>query len=220
MAYAQRMPGRNRTLATATVAGLHGIAIYALVTGLGVDYVETVIPVLNGRNIPIEAPPPPKAPEPKAKPTAETFIAAPRPREALPLKGPAIEEVVDFPIKALPVGPSDRIDVDPLPQPRPTVTPRLARPRNDPAGWVSTSDYPVSSLRRNEQGAVRFELAVAADGAVRGCRITASSGFAELDAATCRLVTRRARFSAATGDAGQPVDGTYAGSIRWVIPQD
>jgi len=225
MAYAQRMPSKNRTLVLMTVAGLHGVALYGLVTGLGVDYVEQVIPGITGRNIPIDPPPP--EPQPTAKPQVNepradiTPRTAPKPREPLtPPVMDVVEKVIDFPIQPDPRGTLDRFDPAPRPTQTPSFAPRGARARNDPAGWVSTSDYPTGSLHRNEQGTVRFELGVGPDGRVQSCRVTGSSGSTELDAATCRQVTRRARLEPATGSAGEPVTGTYAGSIRWVIPQD
>jgi len=226
MAYAARMPGRNRTVALVTVAGLHGMAFYALVTGLGVQYVEQIIPSITGRNIPLDPPPPSPEPKPQTTPDVANHsvqhVPAPAPRLAMPRPGPIEVDVgsgvddiriLDFPLDTHPQAP----------RPAPSLatgTARAARPVNAPAGWVSTDDYPGASLRRGEQGTVRFELTVAADGRVQACRVTASSGSAELDTATCRLVSRRARFDAATDESGARVGGTYAGSIRWVIPQD
>jgi protein TonB len=42
---------------------------------------------------------------------------------------------------------------------------------------------------------------------VSGCEITASSGNAELDAATCKYATSRARFAPAKDGEGQPTSG-------------
>lgn len=39
MAFIDRKPGRHRTATIAAVAGLHGMALYGLITGLGVDYI-------------------------------------------------------------------------------------------------------------------------------------------------------------------------------------
>ncbi|WP_163596934.1 energy transducer TonB, partial [Klebsiella pneumoniae] len=73
-------------------------------------------------------------------------------------------------------------------------------------------DYPASALRNDEEGEVKFKLTVAGDGNVERCEITASSGFADLDAATCALIARRARFSAPR--PGMP----YHSSVIWQIP--
>jgi protein TonB len=109
--------------------------------------------------------------------------------------------------------------VQPTPE-KPALAPRSVRARNNPGLWATTSDYPASSLRLGEQGTVRFELAISPDGRVSDCRVLASSGSAELDAATCKRVSQRARFEPATDGSGARVSGSYTGSIRWVIPQD
>jgi protein TonB len=223
------MPDRNKTLTVITVAALHGIALYGLVTGLGVKYIEQAATVLTGKNIPIKrVPPPPESttPEPM-KPEPSTTVQKARPSTATVVESvptPLATSgniVIDFPIKPLPP-----ISIDP-PGPIASASPdkslfmpRLVRPRGDPGQWVSTSDYPAASLRRGEQGTVRFELAVGGDSRVTDCRITASSGSTDLDTATCRLVTRRAHFEPATDETGARVSGTYKGSIRWMIPQD
>lgn len=95
-----------------------------------------------------------------------------------------------------------------------------AMPLANPADWISTEDYPDSSLRRNSEGITSFELKVGTDGRVRNCTITVSSGWAVLDETTCRLITERARFSPATDRRGRPVEGSYSNRVRWVIPED
>lgn len=225
MAYAGRMPDRNRTLAVITVAGLHGIAFYALVTGLGVNYVKDRIAVLTGHNIPVEPVPPPPTPEPTrteqvASANTRQTVAPPLDAKANPFAaddGPVVllpPTMPNTPVEIGPIGPV----ATPTPE-KPALTPKSVRPRTDPGSWVSTDDYPGAALRRGEQGTVRFEVAVAADGRVSGCRVLASSGSAELDAATCRTVSRRARFEPATDSAGARVTGTYTGSVHWVMPQ-
>ena len=44
-------------------------------------------------------------------------------------------------------------------------------------------------------------------------------GHPALDAATCDLVTKRARFDAARDNTGKPVAGTYSNSVTWRIPE-
>ena len=224
MAFVDRKPGRHRTATIAAVAGLHGMALYGLITGLGVDYIATQVTTLTGRNIPLDPPPPPP-PEalPEAKPKAEPV------RETVTLRPP-----IDLPREPapLPIRPADYTPpsvAPPLDPPTPYAKPlpalsevaaRPARPRNDPGAWATTDDYPVGALRRREEGVVRFELALDAAGRVSACRVTVSSGSADLDTATCRQVTRRARFQPATDTRGERVASTFAGSIRWVIPKD
>lgn len=80
-------------------------------------------------------------------------------------------------------------------------------------------DYPRSALRAGEEGTAWYTLSIDAAGAVKDCTITQSSGSAALDAATCRMLMRRARFSPATDDAGKPVESKFSGKVDWVIPR-
>jgi TonB family protein len=92
------------------------------------------------------------------------------------------------------------------------------RARADLASYFRGVDYPPAAMVHGEQGNVAFLVSVAADGAVTGCRVTASSGSAALDAATCRILTERARFTPARNAAGAAVADEIAGRIGWVLP--
>lgn len=110
---------------------------------------------------------------------------------------------------------------DPIPSDPPTrFTPEIAKPRNDVARWVTTEDYPTADVRAGHTGTVRFRVAIDTGGRVSDCTIVQSSGYAGLDAATCRNISKRARFDPATDITGARVAGSYTGSIRWVIPRD
>ena len=98
------------------------------------------------------------------------------------------------------------------------VVPHAPTPRNAPGNWVLVDDYPISAIRNGEQGITGFRLKVDAQGQVVACEITASSGSATLDKATCDLVARRAQFSPALDASGQPVAGGYSNRVRWVLP--
>ena len=91
-------------------------------------------------------------------------------------------------------------------------------PATSPGTWVSAEDYPVGALRSELQGTTEFKVNVGAGGRVKACRIVASSGSSELDEATCRLVTRRAKFIAATNSRGATIAGTYSNRVRWALP--
>ena len=57
-------------------------------------------------------------------------------------------------------------------------------------------------------------------GAVVECTVERSSGNAELDAATCAALRKRARFVPARDDAGVAVSSTRVQSVRWTMPRD
>ncbi len=97
------------------------------------------------------------------------------------------------------------------------LAPRL---RGDAASLVTPDDYPASALRAGEAGRVVTELHVSPDGRVDDCRISVSSGFADLDAATCRLLMRRSRYFPAQDAFGQPVGATSTRTVVWRIPEN
>jgi periplasmic protein TonB len=224
MAYADRTPSRNRTAIVVAVGAIHAAAFYALVTGLGGGIKETWDPPLTGQQIPLEPLPP--SPMPEVKPSADPQpkladpVFVPLPRVAI---NPAPDERVFEPLPPL-----DLPTAEPQPLPRETVTPtptpsftaKAAVPRGRPGEWVTPADYPARELREERQGTVRFRLAIGADGKVQGCEIVASSGVPGLDAATCRMLPRRARFEAASDGQGRKIASTYENAVTWVIPRD
>ena len=89
---------------------------------------------------------------------------------------------------------------------------RPVKPRGNPAQWIKDGDYPMAAYP--VEGMEGFTLQVSADGRPMGCKITASSGSPDLDAATCPAMMKRARFDPKLVD-GQPVPSTYSNRIRW-----
>jgi TonB family protein len=83
---------------------------------------------------------------------------------------------------------------------------------------VSEADYPATALRAGEQGISRVRLDVGPNGRVTGCAVTASSGSAALDSATCRLLVARARFTPARRPDGTSVAGTATAELGWTLP--
>jgi TonB family protein len=92
------------------------------------------------------------------------------------------------------------------------------RPLGSPGDWVTDHDYPANALRNNIVGTSGFRLTISLDGTVSSCSITQTSGSAELDTATCTLVSQRARFEPSRDEEGQPVVSNYSNRVRWVIP--
>ena len=117
----------------------------------------------------------------------------------------------------IPTPPAPPAPPAPPPAPR-TVEP--ARARSNLQSYFSTDDYPSSAIRGNEEGTAAFRLTVGANGRVSDCSITSSSGSAALDAATCRILRSRARFTPARDNTGQPTNDTVSSRIRWVLPED
>jgi periplasmic protein TonB len=108
----------------------------------------------------------------------------------------------------------------PAPPPPPPSVASPLKPRGDPGSWLSSDDYPSSAQRDQAQGVTGFKLEVDASGKVTNCEVTSSSGNTELDAQTCKLLPRRARFSPAKDASGNGMASTYVGRTRWQLPKD
>lgn len=93
-----------------------------------------------------------------------------------------------------------------------------ARAKANLTSLFSDQDYPAEAVAAREQGIVAFTLAVGADGRVSSCTVTGSSGSTALDAATCGLISARARFTPARDAGGAPVADEIRGRISWVLP--
>ena len=93
-----------------------------------------------------------------------------------------------------------------------------ARAKANLPSLFTTNDYPAEALRKREAGTVSFAVAIGRDGRVTGCTITASSGSASLDATTCAILQRRARFTPARDASGRAVEDRTVGRIRWALP--
>src|SRR3546814_3143032 len=106
------------------------------------------------------------------------------------------------------------------PPPQPKREAVGAKPRSNPGSWATNADYPSSALRNEEEGTTGFRVTVGTHGRVTDCSVTSSSGSSTLDEATCRLITRRARFTPAEDSNGNPITDTYSNRIRWQIPED
>ncbi|WP_349356544.1 energy transducer TonB [Sphingosinicella terrae] len=107
----------------------------------------------------------------------------------------------------------------PAPPPPPPRTVEPARARANLASYVSNDDYPASALRNEEEGTTGFRLTVGPNGRVSDCTVTSSSGSSALDAATCRIMRSRARFTPARDNRGNPTTDSVSARITWRIQE-
>ncbi|MCB2073629.1 MAG: energy transducer TonB [Novosphingobium sp.] len=208
MAYADQSMSGNRVTALIIVALIHVVLGYALVTGLAYEAAKKVIQRVTTVDIKEEVkeeepPPPPKKVDLPPPPPV-----APPPKINVAVAPPPIQTVTT------PPPPAPIVLAPPAPAPPPPPPPKPATPRNDPGSWATPNDYPSRALREERTGTTGFRVTIDDNGRVASCSITSSSGHADLDEATCKFVTRRARFR-------KPSDGygtVYSNRVRWVIP--
>ena len=93
--------------------------------------------------------------------------------------------------------------------------PRLKAPFDE---YFTDADYPLSSLRVRQSGTVHVGLDVGANGRVNRCLVRRSSGFPELDRATCRIARSRSRFQPALDAAGVPTVSRAIVAHTWRLP--
>jgi len=234
MAYADALSARERGKGIAGVVAIHAGVAGLLAVGLTVTGVVTPKKddPLGATTIYSPPPPPPEPPEPVERKverprTVDTqILAPPRPIDppdnqsltgTIPDPGP-----ITFPdIGPIGLGGGEGTGpvVEPSPSPTPMFDPVAASPRDNPGAWITDSDYRSTWIRREMTGTASFALGINTKGRVTDCRITRSTGYTALDAATCKLISRRARFEPARNSDGQVTSGTYSNSIRWVLPE-
>ncbi len=224
MSYVEQSQGPSPA-SMAAVIGVHAAIGAALIAGLTVSgTLPEIINDLDASNIPIEPPPPPPPAPADPAQTAPADVAqppvhAPNPPLDLGPIEPTLTTTTQLPELTIAL-PRPGAGLDrPLPSPGPNFDPAAARPRNDPSRWLSDRDYRPGWARRELTGLAQFRLEIGADGTVSACTITGSTGHPELDAATCALVARRARFEPARGANGEAVAGSYSSAVRWVLPE-
>lgn len=219
MAYADQRMSQGKITAIIIVALLHALLGYAFITGLAYNVVKKVAKDLKTFDVTEEPPPPEEAPPP---PPPEKVVEPPPVVTPPPIvrtntaPAPIIQTVnVAPPPVITPTAPPA-----PPPPPKPKVAAQRAAPRGNPGSWATDEDYPPSAQRAGAAGTSGFRLTVGTDGRVTACSITSSSGNSALDDATCKLVTRRARFTPAKDETGAAVTDTYANRIVWRIPEE
>ncbi len=241
MAYSDAKSLREQSASIAGVAIIHAGMGALVVLGLAAVVTTDNKPTgtLIAQVFPDELPPPPpptpdvKEPDqpvsklPKAKAAPLPPITVPT-NTILPPSGPAIGDTGpinpgfggdDFGDIELPAG--GIIEPTPTPTPTPTFAfdPVSATPRSAPSGWITQRDYRSSWIRREITGIASFSLGIGTNGRVTNCSITRSTGHDVLDDATCKLISKRARFNPAKDRNGDIVAGNFSSAVRWQLPE-
>jgi TonB family protein len=101
----------------------------------------------------------------------------------------------------------------------PAVEANLSRPLQplrSPATWLVSSDYPVGALSQGHSGIVHFRADVDPSGKVESCHVLSATKPSDFELATCRGITKRARFAPALDAKGQPVRSFHVNTVRWL----
>ena len=218
-----------RAKALLGVGAIHAIMAVGVYTGLTItgviDSPEAIVTAWNVKTPPppVEPPPPEQKVEqdnpivtynPPRAPERKLDLAPQTPIVAQPLDDGPIMPAIPSTLPGTGIGDIGLV----LPTPTHTFAAVGPQPANNAAGWITTDDYPRRDLMRGNEGTVRYRLVVASNGRVETCEITQGSGHSGLDAETCRLLSRRARFDPAMDTSGSQVVGTFTGMVTWQIP--
>ncbi|ARS27684.1 energy transducer TonB [Sphingomonas sp. KC8] len=233
----QAAPGRHngRLAATIGVVLVHGLLGYALIAGLNVRMVPVLADTLKMFDV-RETPPPPPTEEPPAMQRAHQGAAAPPNKKAVakPIVAPPPVVRVDVPrpIAAAPVPAAGSAAI---------AGAAIADGPGSGSGGAGTgtgsggsgtgagggtgavliagrirdSDYPRDASKARAGGTVIVRFAVGTDGRASGCKVTTSSGHADLDSTTCRLIEQRFRYQPARDGQGRPVADVKGWKQTW-----
>lgn len=220
--------GRERWVSALAVAAVHGVIGLMLVQGLEFKVADTEQPALSVYDLTVPPPPPLVEAEPdRAADPREEGAAAPPALDAVPtpIVVPPVRLPQPSPVIAAPVagqGAETLAGAAPVPGPGTggggvgtgTGSGRGGDGQGGGGGGVRAEkttgvivdrDYPRAARRARQEGTVTTRFTVGTDGRARGCSVTQSSGHAELDATTCRLIEQRFRYRPAKDAGGQPV---------------
>ncbi|MGS1015871.1 energy transducer TonB [Allosphingosinicella humi] len=93
-----------------------------------------------------------------------------------------------------------------------------AKPQQYLARYFTNDDYPIVSIRKGEGGIVAFALLIDETGRLADCTVTATSHVPVLDAQSCALLIRRAKFQPAVGADGKPAKDSLVNRVQWIMP--
>lgn len=205
-------------VAIVIVVLLHAVLGYAFVTGLAFNVVKKAAEDLNVFDVEDEPPPPeeePPPPPPQKEIEPPPVVTPPPIVQTNTAPPPQIVTVNRPP----PPSPPTPVAAPPPPPPAPVVS-KAAGAKGNPANWITNDDYPPSAIRAGAQGTTGISWDINAEGRVENCVVTSSSGNSDLDRAACASLTRRARYTPAVDQAGNPIRTKSSRRVRWVLPED
>jgi periplasmic protein TonB len=226
MAYGDRVDPTQRAISIVLTSVFGLMTVAGMYLAFNPEFAKKLVVITTAKEIKEEEPPPPPPPPPEEEieqaPPIEAppspFPPPPRPNPPQPTPDPTPGPPTPKPTPT--PGPPTPPPPPPPPPPPAKDMSKKASPQGSPSRWATTDDYPSRDLREENEGVARFSVQIGTNGRVTACSITGSSGHPGLDAATCKFVTSRARFSPALDKEGNPTTGSFSSSVRWVIPKE
>jgi protein TonB len=197
----------HRLVGIAFVVLLHIVIIYALISGLGEQFVQVLHRPLEARIIQEVKPPqllPPPPPPQRVQPPPP-FIPPPLVQIAQPPPVPVIAQVTHVQPAVAPPKP-----VAPRPAPQPAIRSAAGL---DPNQTCTPPEYPEAAQDMEQTGTTIMQFLIGTDGAVISSRVAGSSGHDSLDDAAIRALPL-CKFKPAIGADGKPQEAWT--SIRYV----
>jgi len=207
MSYAQRKEiSGNRTLSIILVVLIQFGLGYAIVTGLAYNVIKKAAQDLKTFDVE-EQPPPPEEPPPPPKdmPKVPPPPVTPPPLVRMEAPTPPIQTVEATPP---PIPPVVAAPPAPPPPPPPHKVVSAQSAKGDLRSLFSADDYPAAAQSAGAEGTAQAQLTIGPDGRVVGCNLDRSTGNGALDSATCNILRRRAKFTPARDNNGQPTTDT------------
>jgi TonB family protein len=103
------------------------------------------------------------------------------------------------------------------PPSQPSLPLALGHRYSDVRAVFTNDDYPADLLRAGKSGTVSTRTTVRPDGSIQGCAVERSSGIPSLDAYTCAIILKRARFAPAKWTDGSAAYGVIRVPVSWVV---
>ncbi len=231
---------KNRLLSAILAALIHIAIGFLLISGLAMDVVRKTSSAMKVTNVIAEAPIPPSPPKPEVlKEVKPQGAASPKnikskaaPREApkpivkLPLPKPKITAEKAGKGNDATAGSSEKIGPGSGAGGQGAGTGaggtgnggggiKLLSRASYISGRIKNSDYPRGASKANAEGVVIVRFTIYPDGRAGQCRVTKSSGNAELDSTTCRLIEKRFRYKPARDASGNAIEDVTGWKQDW-----
>jgi periplasmic protein TonB len=221
---------------------IHTLLAYLLIYGLNVDNVRQASSIMKVSNIAAEVPPLPEPPPPKPEVIKE--VKPQGAASAKNLKSKAVPREAPKPIVKLKpkkqqttaekAGKGNDASAGNSDQPGPETGAggqgtgtgaggsgkgaggiKIRSRAKYLSGRIKNSDYPRGASKANVGGAVIVRFTISVNGRAGGCRVTQSSGNAELDNITCRLIEKRFRYEPGRDTDGNAIEDVTGWKQDW-----